>query len=413
MPYSSVYRGVGLQTTEVNPPGIPEYDSVVIQYDFNEGQSTNAGSMNNIVFEKKTPAVIGSEEVTNHNFTGTYSSGVAPDWSVDVGVSASEDSNALGEQTQRVTNMNGVSQGLQGTSLTLTAGNIYVVGIEIVKNSGAGNLQIQLDGMNGMTGTYDIANADLNANYTAYKFYVVASANSSSVTITADNTALDVSIDKFSVRDVGGGNHMVMDHNLYDRSSRDSVSYDLNGVDQYFYIEDARQTNLDFGSDQFTIACVAQAGANANGTDLIAKNKNGDAAFSLRRESSFLRQFVNDTGGVGAFENYRSPNPSLPALPASNYEFLCSGYDTPNGLARMNINGSDQTLTYSVGPPLTVTSLHDTSYRASIGASFDGLNNATSFFDGRIGKMIIWKSAFLTETQMIYVFSILRQAYGI
>lgn len=390
---------------------VPDYDSLVFEYKFDEGQAT-AGSMNNIIFDNRTPAIFGADTVTNPNFTGTYVAGVAPNWSVDAGVTATETTTSLGLPAQRVTNMNGVSQGLQGTSLTLVTGDIYVMSFTIALLAGTGNIQIQLAGLNGMTGTYDIASTVFpDTNDISFFFYGVAKATSSTLTITADAVGIDLRVSQFSVKAVGGGNHMVMDHNLYDESSRTNNSYDLNGTDQYFYIEDVRQSGLDFGSEPISIACISQAGTGSANTDLIAKNKNGTVSYSFRREASFVRLYVSSNGTT--FQNFRSAVSSLPALSPTSFEYIAISYDTPNGLAKANYNGTDLAITYSTGPPLTVTTFFDSTYRATIGASFNALDVPANFHDGKVGRMLVWKGVSLTAQQHETVFNILRATYGI
>lgn len=412
MPYPHIYNGLAaIRWSELERP-IPNFKATVIQYSLNEGQSANLASMNNIVFDSRTPADFGPNLVTNGDFDGTYVAGVAPDWSVDAGVTASEGVSPLGAQIQIVTNMNGVSQGLQGTGLTgLTVGGIYVVDLQVVRRSGTGNLQIQFNGFNGMAGTYDISSANLAAStVTEIKFYLVANSTTSTITITADTTALDMEIYSCSLKNITGGNHLVMDFNLYDRANRDSNTYDFNGVDQYFYIEDSRHKALDI-SGKFSMAFILKADSIAGG-HMIGKWKNLDYAYlaQIAGAQGFLRTYVSANGST--IQNFRGST-GTGTMPHTSYHFMGTSYDTPNGLGRMNTDGVEDTVVYSTGPPLTITSLSNNSYRFAMGCSFDLSNVPSNFYNGKLGKVIVWSGVYLTQKQLIQAFNLLRTEYGI
>jgi len=389
---------------------IPEYEAVVFEYKFDEGNAANNVSMNNIFFDNRTPATFGAELVTNSEFTGTYVGGVAPDWSVDAGVTASESTGELGQQVQRVTDMNGVSQGLQGTALTLTTGSIYVIDVDVKKISGTGSLQIQLDGMVGMTGTYDVAGASIpTANPIHIKFYAVANSNTSSVTITADDTSLELDVYSVQAKEVGGGNHMVMDFDVYDEANRYINYYDFNGVDQYAYITDARQAGLDMGTSQTSYATIFQMDTAGPG-HIFGKWKNGDFSYLFTFESPrFFRQYVSANGIT--VQNFRGS--TVFTVPMTSFSFFGTSYDTPNGIGKMNINGVAESLIYSVGPPLTIINHKNNSFHTAISASFDGSNNPTNFVNGKLGYVLCWKGVALDQAQLTQVYSLLRSSYGI
>jgi hypothetical protein len=414
MPYPYTSRAYGMQHKPKRRVVVPSFDEVVIDYPFTEGQATNNISMNNILFDSKNPAGFGSELVTNEIFTGTYVAGVAPDWSVDVGVVATESTNDIGGKAQRVSNMNGVGQGLQGTALSLTSGNIYVIEIDVKRISGTGNLQLQVDGMNGMTGTYDIPSASIpTVGIINAKFYAVANSATSTVTITADDTSLEVDIDAFLVKEVTGGNHMVMDFDLYDQGSRSSNSYDFNGIDEFFYIEDSRQDGLDF-ADKFTFATVVKPGAITSAATVFSKRRRLPAgrSYTMHFINATLRTIRMITSSNGTLEqNYRHIQGLT--FPETKFRYICGNFNA--GVGQFNVDDRNQNLSYSAGPPLAVTSAFDSATRVAIGASFGGLTpiNAELFFLGEIGRMIVWKGAALSETERLQVFDLIRPSYGI
>jgi len=410
MPYAHPYAAFGRQYRAQNNRNIPEYNAVVFEYKFEEGNAT-AGSMRNILFDSKNPASIGANLVTNEEFEGTYVAGVAPDWTVDAGVTANEEVvGGLEGSSQQLTDCNGTAQGLHSATITVVAGKIYYFEIGVRKNAGAGNLQIQVTNMNGMaTNTYDISNADMGAQTTKFSFYLVANNTTSTITITASATTLDFTVVDVFLREIGGGNHMVMDFTLYDESARNAVSYDFNGVDHYFYIEDSRQSGLEIGNSQLSFACIAKLDTAGPG-HLFSKWKNTDFSYVWSFEGSrFFRQYVSTNGA--ATQDYRGTFTF--AVPMASYIFAGTAYDTPNGLARMNINGVAETVAYSAGPPLTIVTLKNNAYRTAIGASFNATPVPANFVNGRVGKLVCWKGAYLTNSQFIQVYNILRTTYGI
>jgi hypothetical protein len=388
---------------------IPEYNSIVTEFRVKEGKSGFQGSMNNILFDSKEVAVLGATLTTNDEFAGTYSSGVAPDWTVDGGVTATETTNLAGTApAQRVTNMNGVSQGLQGTGLTgLTVGNIYVVNIIAERVSGTGNMQIQLDGFGGMSGTYDANNSVFPTSITNnIRFYLVAESTTSTVTLTADDTGLVFDVELFTVQEVEGGDHMVMPFDLYDESNRGEDYYDLNGVDQYFYIHDDRQSGLSFGSDAFSIASIVYPdGYNARMFTKwdSANQRSVDWRIASAKD---LRLFISEDGST--FTDFIDGDTVINTL--SQYYFVACEFSA--GVGSINLNGVNETVTYASGPPLTSDECFASTAPAAIGCIFSS-GSPAQFMDGRIGKMIIWKGVSLSESQFNTVFNLLRGPYGI
>lgn len=385
---------------------VPEYEAVVLQYDFDEGQAP-AGSINNIILDSRTPLQQGTNAIPNPNFSGTYVSGVAPDWVADASVSASEDS-----QKQQITNLSGTSQALHTSSaITLVVGEVYQVVVNVTYNSGTGDLQIQLTGMNGVNSTlYEIDNATLVANGSGkYYFYCVANSTSSTVSITSADTSLDVTLEDFSVIQQLGGNPMVMDPDVYDKANRGINYYDLNGTDQYFYIADSRQTGLDFGSAPFTIASIVQP-VNAQTRPFAKWQTNGNnISYDFRIGSSGdLRLVLSDTG-ISATDTIDSVEGL--SLPTTNFIYYSLAFNSGN--AEGNLNGSALTLNYSSGPPMTTTSVYDGAAPASIGCVFGATSNPTGFMQGKVGKIIVWNGVALNQTQMVQVYNILRSGYGL
>lgn len=410
MTVSHARRLFGRSRFYQDDPLIPNWDAIVMLYEFREGKAA-AGSINNILFDSKDPPLIGTDVIENGVFHGTYSAGVAPNWAVDAGVVPSEGVGIGGEKAQRVTNLNGVSQALKQTGRTLVAGDIYEITFSVKKEGGSGNFQVQVDGMNAMSSnTYDVADGDLSSSgFVDYHFYAVASGTSTDIFITADDTSLDFTIKDFHVKPVEGGNHLVMDFDLYDKTNRSVNSYDFQGVDEFFYIENVRVSGVDIGSNPFSAISMIKPKTTSGSGSMFAQHSSADRAFDFRLGvSGDVRLIVSANGS--AIQNIDgSTNISTPAS-----QFLCAGvgYDTPNGLGNIFINGQEDTTGYSTGPPLTVTSIWDSSERVTLGCKYGG-GIPNGFFDGEIGKLAFYNGVQLNALQQNIIFNRFRGEYGI
>lgn len=406
MPYTHPSRAYTRQYRAENNRNLPEFDALVFYYPFTEGQ-VGAGSMNNIIFDRYSQVAYGAEEITNADFTGTYVGGVAPGWSADPGVTATEDTSEPGLGSgQRLVGCNGVAQGLRrGATDSITASGIFVVTFTYKKNGGAGNIQLQLTGMGGMTAdTYDIVPETGPKTNT---FYIAATTTATTVAIiTSDNPTLDFTVFDFSMKEITGGNPMVMDFNVYVDSQRNGHNYDFNGVDQFFYIPDARQTDLEVGSSPFTFAAIIKADA-GNSTIFSKRRDGGNFEYDFKTiVSRALRLQFTDDGST--LESIASSG--LVTLGVNT--FVAAGVNLATGLGNMSINGVDQTITYSPAP-LTHTTVFGGNARAAIGCTFNAGNAPTNFFNGTIGECCLWKGAMLSDSQMLQAFNFLRTGHGI
>ena len=389
---------------------IPEYDSIQFLYLFNEGTEADI-EMHNIVFDRKTPATYGASVATNSELDGTYVAGVAPDWSIDAGVTATETTDDINATpAQLLSNLNGAGQAFRQTGITITDGQIYIVEAGLRCNSGAGNVAISFDGMKD-TATYSVSTANLApvTGYSVIKFFVVANGASTIFQLTADSVGIELEVSQMSLKPVGGGNHMVMNHSLYDRSERGDNYYDFNGTDHYFAIDEARQSNLDLQNKWSCVTILRVDGAQ-NGS-LTSKwnavgNQRGWQAFRVLTANRRLETYWSSTG-TNAISQV-SANNTIPAHPWASY--ACIGTSFNEGVVTFVLNGVLLTNGSSVG---TGTTIYDNTTDVLMGAAYNPTGDLAAFFEGRLGKQIIWSGAALTLAQHKHVFNILRSAYGI
>ncbi len=409
MPYPHPYRCFSRKTRLQDDRNIPAYSATQFIYYFEEGVD-NSVSMNNILIDSRYMPVIGAEVVTNYDFEGTYVGGVAPSWTVDAGVTASESTDDAGGKAQRLTNMNGFAQAMRQTLAGLTVGQVYRIEFTPKYISGAGTLRLRATGFSSTS--FDVSNAKIPTGFKAVYFYGVATAASFDIEITSDNTALTVDIAQVTVKAYGGqGNHLVMDHNLYSRSSRGVNYYDFDGATQYFYIKDTRATGLDMAT-KWSYLAIARWDASATGV-LASKfnpsgNQRGWQASRFQSGSRRLETYWSSNGTATA--NTIGTTNVLPAPPWATYR--CVGHSFDGTSLTPTSHYLNATLTTNASTNAGTAIFNNTS-DMRIGTHFDGVGNPTLYFNGRIGKMIIWSGVALTASQHRLAFNLLRSGYGI
>lgn len=415
MPFTHPLRAISKRYDKRRTRSLPAYDSVVAEYRFEEGLAPT-GSMNNIFFDSKNPPVISSTNlVVNGDFSGTYTGGIAPNWTADVGVTASEDINESGGPAQRVTTMNGSAQALRrSASDPLVVGDIFKISVRVKRNAGAGNLQLRCDTINGMTGgaTYDIPNSAMPVGvWATFYFYGTAAFAGNDVIITANNTALDVTISNFAINEVEGGNHLVMDFNLYDEASRGVNFYDFNGADEFARLHNNRQVGLNISQDLSFVA-ICKLDVDQTGVLFSKWNPQGN-------QRGWQAPRVTSTGTFRRYETYWSHNGtalntqasldnSAPAtIPWSNWQSI--GMTKSNQTVQFYQNEASLA---NGASSITSGVIFSNTSSAIMGATLNTSGNPIVFFNGRIGKVVVWANTVLTRQQYLQAFSFLRSSYG-
>lgn len=388
---------------------IPDYGFTQFQYRFAEG-TESARALNNIFFDSKNPPSYTG--IANESFAGTYTAGVCNGWTADAGVTATESSSG-GLPVQRLTGLNGFAQAFRKTAAVtgLTAGRIYYLTISVKKISGAsGNVQIRWDGMvNGST-AISATNANLDTGgFSPHYFYGIASGTTTNVEITSDDATLVIEIQNMIVQEIGGGNHMVMYHDLYDRAARGSNYYDFDGSTMYAIIKDSRQANLDMGT-KWSCATIVQLDGPQTGV-ITTKwnpvgNQRGWQSFRFNTTNRSLEAYWSNTGGN--INSQFSANNVIPAQPWSG--FKCVGMSFNNGVVSFYVNGVLVANGASSGVGTTV---YDNTSDAFMGMVPNSAGNPASHFEGKLGKQVIWNGSALTAAQHAQVFNILRHGYAI
>ena len=404
MTYAHPYRMIFKNTRVENNRSLPEFDALVFYYPFTEGQSGNPGSMNNVIFDLYSQYSFSDELITNSGFAAPYSSGVADGWSADVGTVASEDTSG-DRPGQRLSNCNGVAQGIRRASGDTVANDgIFIVTFTYKKNSGTGNIQLRLTNMGGMsTDTYDIAP---ETGPVTVSFYVSSASTSTVAIITSDDPTLDFTVYDFTLKEVLGGNPMIMDFNVYVDAQRTRNSYDLNGVSQFFYIPDSRQTGLEVSSSPFTFAAVIKPDA-GNSTIFSKRRDGGNFEYDFKIiVSRAIRLQLTDDGSTA------EGIASSAVLSTGVAVCIAAGVDLSLGAGRIAFNGVNQAIVAAPGP-FTHTSVFSGIARAAIGCTFNSGNAPTNFFNGVMSGCCLWKGALLSESQMAQAFNFLRIGNGI
>lgn len=389
-----------------NQRNLPEYGAIRFIYNFEEGVDS-VPSMKNILFDSRTPATYSL--TLQELFDGTYTAGVEADWTADAGVTATESSDDAGGSAQRVTNMNGFAQALRKTSaVAITTGNIYRIEFAIKKISGNGTFQVRVDGFSATS--FDVSDSDLPTGFKPIYFYGRATAATTNIEITSDNATLSVDIAQFLIVEVSGGNHMVMDHNLYSRSGRGVNYYDFDGATQYFRIDDSRQTSLDMGTKW---SCAAVVKMDANVTSVITSKWNptgaqrGWQSFRVAQNVNRKLQTFWSQNGSSVTSQDSANNVVPAATPWVSY--ACIGLSFDNGTVTFYYNGVAVANGAKTG---TDTSIFNNTAPAIMGMVYDAAGNPSVFMNGKIGKQIIWNGAALNAAQHTQVLNAVRSGYG-
>lgn len=383
---------------------LPEYNSIQFYYRFEEGKGGNIFK-DNIFIDSTDPLSYGANLVTNPGFDGAYVAGVAPSWTIDAGVTATEDVDDVDlTPAQRLTNMNGFAQAFRQTPIALTIGSIYYVQFGVRRISGAGNLNVKCDGLS--TTSFDIANADLNlADPNAYvvgHFYGIATAATTQFEFTASATTLVIELTQVQINLVGGGNHMVMEHSLYSNADRGDNYYEFDGTTDFAKITDARQSNMDLGSSWSSVAIMR---ADSDGLSASKWLGTGSQRSWQAPRTTALRRLVTFWSHNGStVSNTQTNNNTVPAYPWTDY--LCIGMSFAAGVVTFYKNG---VLQANLSSSISGTTIFNSTAAADLGRD----EAATLYFDGRLGKQILWNGAALTAYQHRQVFNILRTDYGI
>src|SRR3990167_139492 len=387
---------------------IPDYGFTQFQYLFREGTESTR-SLNNIFFDSKSPPTYAS--TFSGNFA-TYTGGVADGWTADVGVTATESSSG-GIPTQRLTGLNGFSQAFRLTSAVtgLTNGYIYYFSVGVKKISGAsGNVQIRWDGIVSGTTTLTVTNANLDTgNFSPHYFYAIMDGTTTNIEVTSDDPTLVIEINNCMMQEVGGGNHMVMPHDLYSRASRGSNYYDFDGTSMYALITEERQSNLDL-QNKWSCACIVRLDGAQNGV-VTAKwlptgGQRGWQSFRFSTANRRLEAYWSSTGGN--VNSQFSANTIYDAQPWSG--FKCIGMSFDNGTVTFYVNGKLQANGASSG---TGTTIFNNTSDAFMGMVPQADGSPGAFYEGPLGKQIIWSGSALTAAQHSQVFAILRHGYTI
>lgn len=411
MPFATPYNQIlARRYSAENQRNLPDYGAVRFIYNFEEGADNNV-SMNNILFDSRTPATYGSELVTNGTFEGTYVGGVAPSWTAAGGVTATESSDASEGKVQRLTGLNGFAQDLAASSaITITSGSVYKVSMRLKKVSGSsGAFQIKFDGLSSTA--YSIANGDIPLDFKDAYFYGVAQSASTNIEITSDDPTLVIEVALISLVEVSGGNHLVMDHNLYSRAGRGVNYYDFDGATQYFYIKDSRQSGLDIAGN-WSYAAIGRVDAAATMVPMSKFNPIGaQRAYQGLRFNNGSRRYETYWTNGGGVNSALGANNALPAAPWARYYFMSMSF---TAAAASPLAFYLDGVSSAVASSPAGTAIMNASCDFRIGAHFDNATGApTLLWNGRLGKMVIWNGTALTASQHLQVFNILRTGYGI
>lgn len=403
MPYAHPYAGISRQYRFQDERNLPEYDAIQFFYRFEEGLETGL-SINNIFFDNTDRPTYGADLLTNGTMDGVYVAGVAPSWAIDVGVTATEAVDVIDAGgAQRLTNLSGSGQAFKQTGIAVTDGNIYLVTVNLRCTTPAGTLSISLNGASD-TSAFTIDTAGLNpaSGYARISFFIIAAAASTDLKITCNDTSMVAEIGSCTLKNVGGGNHMVMKHSLYTRTDRGENYYDFNGSSDYASITDTRQTSMDLGTKWSSVAVMkVDSDGRACTKWTAAGNQRGWEALVTLSNRSLATYFSHN----GTSTNTRATAiNALPAYPWASY--VCCGCSFDNGTVTFYINGVLIPTTTIIGAGTTV---FDNTSEAYIGRD----SSAGLFFDGRMGKQALWNNAALTAAQHRQVFNILRTDYGI
>lgn len=405
MPYAHPYSGVGRHYRYQDERNLPEYNAIQFYYRFEEGIGENRFK-DNIFFDATDPPTYGANLVTNPGFDGTYVGGVAPNWSIDVGVTATEDVDDYDSTpAQRLTNLNGFTQAFYQTGIPLTVGNIYYVQFGFRRISGNGNLQIKCDGLSATS--FDIANADLNLvgdpdAYVVGHFYGIASAASTQFELTSTDTSLVIEVTLVQINEVGGGNHMVMDHDLYSNADRGINYYDFDGSTDYAQIKESRQTNLDMGTKWSTLAIMK---ADSNGLSASKwLNTGNQRSWQAPRVTGARRLLVNWSHNGATTSNVQTADNTVPAYPWPNY--VCIGMSWDAGTVTFYQNA---VLVPNFSSSISGTTIFNSTASPNLGRD----EAASIYLNGRLGKQVLWNGVALTAYQHRQAFNILRTKYGI
>ena len=382
---------------------LPEYNAIQFFYQFHEGVEPGI-SANNIFFDSKSTPTYGSDVLTNGDLNAPYTAGVASGWAIDAGVTATQAVDVQdGGGAQQLTNLNGAGQAFRQTGIAITTGNIYLVTVNLRCTTPAGTLSISLNGMTDTT-AYTANTVSLNPadGYTQIRFYTIAASGTTNLQITCNNTAMVCQIGSITLKNVGGGNHMVMKHSLYTASDRGDNYYKFDGVSDYASITDTRQSNMDLGTKWSSVAIMK---INSDGRACTKWNATGNqrgweacVALGTRQLATYF-----STNGIDTNTRTTAVN-TLPAFPWTDY--MCVGCSFDNGTVTFYINGVNS-------PTTTVTGAGTTVFNNTSDAYIGRDSGGTLFLDGYMGKQALWNGIALTAAQHKQVFGILRTEYGI